>query len=69
MCKNGLSERDCNAYLEAQLAICISNPAPTRKIDICESAAVIRYVERLNTTSSFQVKSVSTHKTTYRKGF
>ena len=55
---HGLSERDCNAYLETQLAIRISHPALTQKIDISDSRAVIQYVERLHTTCSFQLYSM-----------
>ena len=38
----------------------------TQEIDICDSRAVIQYVECLP-TYSFQVMSVSTHKMSYRK--
>ena len=41
----------------------ISHSALTQKIDISDSKAVIRYVERPYPTSSFRVTSVSAHKT------
>ena len=57
--KNGLSERDCDACLEACLAIRILHPVLTQKIDISDSRAVIGYAERQHTTCSFRYTSVS----------
>ena len=62
--KNGLLERDCDAHLEAYLTINILHSPLTEKIDISDSRAVIRYLERQRTTCTFQlqVTSASTHK-------
>ena len=64
---NDLSERDCDERLETLLAIRISHPALTKKMDISNSGAVNSCVESPHTTGSFRVTSVSTHKTWYRK--
>ena len=60
-------ERDCDAHLEAYLAISILHPPLTQKIDISDSRAVIGYVEHQHTICSFRVTSVRTHKMVYRK--
>ena len=65
--QNGLSERDNDACLETYLTIRILHLALTVKIDISDSRAVIRYVERQNATCTFRVTSVSMHKMLYRK--
>ena len=65
--KNGLSERDCVAHLEAYLAISILHPHLMQKIDISDSGAVIRYLQHQHMTCSFQVTSVSMHKMVYQK--
>ena len=67
MRKNGLLVRDCDACLEAYLAIRISHSALTQKIDISDGRVVIGYVDRQHTTYSFEVTSVSTHKMLHRK--
>ena len=59
--KNGLLERDCDACLEAYIAIRILHPTPNQNIDMSDSRAVIGYVERRHTTCSFRVTTVSTH--------
>ena len=63
--KNGLSKRDYDAHLEAYLTISMLHPPLAQKIDISNSGAVIQYVERLHTSCSFRVTSVSTHKMVY----
>ena len=65
--RNGLLERDCDAFLEAYLALGILRPALIQKIDISDSTEVIGYVERQHMTFSFRVTSVSTHKMLNRK--
>ena len=56
--KSGLSEKDCDAHLDAYLAISIFHPALTPKIDISDCRAVIRYLDRQDTSYSFRVTSV-----------
>ena len=51
--QNGLSERDWDECFEAYLTIHILNPALTQKIDNSDRRAVIGYVERQHTTTSF----------------
>ena len=65
--KNGLSERDCDAHVEAYLTISIFDASLKQDVDISDSRAAIQYLERQHTTCSFRVTSVSTHKMVSRK--
>ena len=53
--KNGFTEKDCNAFLEAYLSIRITHPSLTKKIGISYKGAVIHYVQCPFMTRSFRV--------------
>ena len=65
----GLSERDCDVCLEPYLTIRISHPALEQKIEISDSRAVVRYVQRPYTTCSFRVMSKYAQNVVSERGF
>ena len=58
MRKDSLSERDCDAHLEAYLVISTLHAPLTQEINTSNSRAVIRYPEHQRMTWSFLVTTV-----------